>query len=663
MFIKLFSMLRISTILVLSSVFTIFGCGTSSNTVSSDTPRGSASTNVVGVVGGVPVQLDELVSQYERNNISGEKADTTRIRELGEFLDLYLLYRAKLMEAKEKGLFESAEIIQELRQYELQYAIPYWIENEIQDKLIDEYIFRNKREIDATHILIAVPEGATPSDTLYAYNQLIEARNKFLAGEDFEKLSNEYSTIYEGRSMGGPLGYFSAGWAVKQFEDAAFSLDVGQVSMPFSTQFGYHIVLVKDIRERKTDRFVSHIYFNARGGTQEYGDSLYNVANDLYRQLENGADWVQLVQQYSHDQRSIEFDGQIGWINYGAYDNSFTDPVFSVSAEQIGKPRPPIQTVYGIHVIKVDSIRTYNDPQVERAEALATLRNLPSFRDQRGLVLSRIRQEVKEFVFLDNVKLFHGMNSGKDTLRVAETIIPTDIANRVIYELGGKNFTIGDYLAFIKVHSPLMTWSGVNDLLFDAFKDKMVEEKLLEITNERYPDYRKTINNYLEGLAVFKLTEDEVWNYSRTDTAALISMFETKKQEYQFPKRYDIIRMAARTDSLLLAAQSMIISGTDPDSLRIEIPGLSVVRETISDLSNEPFNMLQGLSSGDFTELFDFRNSKNVLYLEKTRDPESMTFEDAFFRLVSEYQPVREATWNNQLRQKFRIQSYPKNIR
>ncbi len=656
-------MRRISSILVLSSVITILGCGTGSNMVNPDSPRRSVSSNVVGVVGGDQVFLEELVSQYERNNITGEKADTTRIRELAEFLDLYLLYRAKLLEAKEQGLFVSEEIIQELRQYELQYAIPYWIENEIQDKLIDEYIFRSKREIDATHILIAVPEGATPSDTLHAYNQLIEARNKFLAGEDFEKLSNEYSTIFDGRSMGGPLGYFSAGWAVKPFEDAAFSLDVGQVSMPFSTQFGYHIVLVKDIRERKTDRFVSHIYFNARSGTQEYADSLFNVANDLYRRLENGDDWAQLVQQYSHDQRSVEFDGQIGWINYGAYDNSFTDPVFAVPNDQIGKPRPPIQTAYGIHVIKVDSVRTYSDPLVERAEALAALRNLPSFRDQRGLVLNRIRQDVKEFVFLDNVKLFYGMNSGKDTIKVADTIIPADVASRVIYELGGQTYTISDYHEFIKSHSPLMTWSGVNDLLFDAFKDKKVEEKLLEITNERYEDYRNTIQNYLEGLAVFKLTEDEVWNYSRTDSASLVSLFESNRSDYQFPRRYDVVRMAARTDSLLNEAQSKILAGANPDSLRNELPGLSVVRETISDLSNEPFNKLQGLTSGNFTEVFDFRSTRNLLFLEKIREPESMTFDEAFFRLVSDYQPIRENTWNNKLRQKFRIQSYPANIR
>lgn len=663
MFIKLSLMRHIIAILVSLSVITAFGCGTGSNMVSSDSPRGSSTSTIVGVVNGTPVQLEELVSQYERNNISGEKDDSTRIRELREFLELYLLYRAKLMEAKEKGLFESEEIISELRQYELQYAIPYWIENEIQDKLIDEYIFRSKLEIDASHILIAIPEGATPSDTLQAYNQLMEARNKFVAGEDFEMLSNEYSTIYDGRSMGGPLGFFSAGWAVKSFEDAAFSLDIGQVSMPFSTQFGYHIILVKDIRERKMDRFVSHIFLNARAGTQEYADSLSNVASTIYQLLQNGAEWAQMVQQYSQDQRSLENDGQIGWINYGAYDNTLTDQIFSVQQDQIGKARPPIETVYGIHVIKVDSIRSHNDPLVERAEALSALRNLPTFRDQRGLVLNRIRQEVKDYVVFENVRIFQGLRADRDSLKVADTIISEDTAQLFVYELGNEQYTIRDYHNFIRDHSPAMTWSGVSDLLFDAFKDKMVEKKLLEITNQRYPDYRFTINNYLEGLTVFKLIEDEVWNYSRTDTAALMSIYDINRQDYQFPRRYDVVRMAAKTDSLLRVAQNAIISGVNPDAIRKDVSGLSVVRETISDLTNEPFNQLQGLNSGAFTDLFDFRSTRNLLFLEKVRAPESMTFDDAFFRLVSEYQPIRENTWNNYLRQKFNIQSFPSNIR
>jgi peptidyl-prolyl cis-trans isomerase SurA len=281
------------------SMAVIAGCGTG-KMAGSGPDRSSVAPEVVGRVGGSAVLFEDLQAQYERNNMSVEKADTTRIREMREFLDLYLLYRAKLMEAKEKGLYESEEIVNELRQYELQYAIPYWVENEIQDQLIDEYIDRINREVDATHILVAVPENATPADTLAAWNQLLEARNKALAGEDFERLSSEYSSMSEGRSMGGPLGYFTAGWAVKPFEDVAFSTPAGQISMPFRTQFGYHIILVKDIRERLKDRFVSHIYFNTRT-TTPIGDSLAAVAQQVYNQLDNGADWAETVAKYSQD--------------------------------------------------------------------------------------------------------------------------------------------------------------------------------------------------------------------------------------------------------------------------------------------------------------------------------------------------------------------------
>jgi len=643
------------------SMAVIAGCGTG-KMAGSGPDRSNVAPEVVGRVGGSAVLFEDLQAQYERNNLSVEKADTTRIREMREFLDLYLLYRAKLMEAKEKGLYESEEIVNELRQYELQYAIPYWVENEIQDQLIDEYIERINREIDATHILVAVPENATPADTLAAWNQLLEARNKALAGEDFERLSSEYSSMSEGRSMGGPLGYFTAGWAVKPFEDVAFSTPAGQISMPFRTQFGYHIILVKDIRERLKDRFVSHIYFNTRT-TTPIGDSLAVVAQQVYNQLDNGADWAETVAQYSQDSRSIEYDGQIGWINYGAYDAVFTDYVFSVKPEDIGTILPPFQSIYGIHILRVDSVKTFPSVQAERDEALAALRNLPSFRDQRGLVLNRIRQEVVETQHQEVLTQFYGLRTGRDSTRIADTNIPENIKSLVIYELDGEKFTIGDYQDYIRTASPATIWSNTTEVLFSNFKDKMVEEKLLEITNERYPDYRNTIQNYLEGLAVFKLTEDEVWNYARTDTASLEKLFNANRSSYQFPIRYDIVRMASRNDSLLIYSQQLLRDGLPTDSLRNRIAGLSVVSETISDLSNEPFDKLQGLAAGDFTDIFEFRNSRNLLFLEGIRQPEQMTFQDAFFRLVSEYQPIREDEWNNFLKRKYSIQSFPQNIR
>lgn len=67
---------------------------------------------------------------------------------------------------------------------------------------------------------------------------LLDRINK---GEKFEKLAEEYS-LDGSRRRGGDLGYFGRGMMVKEFEKAAFALDVGQVSGPVKTEFGYHLI-------------------------------------------------------------------------------------------------------------------------------------------------------------------------------------------------------------------------------------------------------------------------------------------------------------------------------------------------------------------------------------------------------------------------------------
>ena len=69
-------------------------------------------------------------------------------------------------------------------------------------------------------------------------NQLLERIKK---GESFEKLAQENS-IDSSRKRGGDLGFFGRGMMVREFEKAAFGLEVGEVSQVVKTQFGYHII-------------------------------------------------------------------------------------------------------------------------------------------------------------------------------------------------------------------------------------------------------------------------------------------------------------------------------------------------------------------------------------------------------------------------------------
>ena len=88
-------------------------------------------------------------------------------------------------------------------------------------------------EVKASHILVKTEEEAKK---LYD-----EIKN----GASFAKIAEEKSLCPSGQN-GGDLGFFGKGMMVKPFEDAAFSLEVGELSQPVQTQFGWHLIVVTD---------------------------------------------------------------------------------------------------------------------------------------------------------------------------------------------------------------------------------------------------------------------------------------------------------------------------------------------------------------------------------------------------------------------------------
>lgn len=85
-------------------------------------------------------------------------------------------------------------------------------------------------KIEASHILV---------DQKFEIEDLVK---KLAAGESFDKLAQDYSNCPSGKS-GGKLGAFGKGMMVKPFEEAAFALEIGEVSAPVQTQFGYHLIM------------------------------------------------------------------------------------------------------------------------------------------------------------------------------------------------------------------------------------------------------------------------------------------------------------------------------------------------------------------------------------------------------------------------------------
>ncbi|KIQ95754.1 Foldase protein prsA precursor [Anoxybacillus thermarum] len=110
----------------------------------------------------------------------------------------------------------------------------------VSDEELKKYYNEYKPKVKASHILVDDEKTAK------------EMKAKLERGEDFAKLAKEYSKDTGSAQNGGDLGWFGPGKMVEEFEKAAYALNVGEVSDPVKTQFGYHIIKVTDKEEKKS---------------------------------------------------------------------------------------------------------------------------------------------------------------------------------------------------------------------------------------------------------------------------------------------------------------------------------------------------------------------------------------------------------------------------
>ena len=161
-----------------------------------------------------------------------------------------LVYQALLYEdAMEKGMDKEDEFIQVVEKTKESMLKTYALGKllataELKDEDIKKFYEKNKdafkqgESADASHILVEEEDKAR------------EIYEKIKNGGDFEELAKEYSTC-PSKEKGGNLGTFTKGQMVKEFEDAVFENEVGTITEPVKTQFGYHIIKINEKNDAK----------------------------------------------------------------------------------------------------------------------------------------------------------------------------------------------------------------------------------------------------------------------------------------------------------------------------------------------------------------------------------------------------------------------------
>ncbi len=183
---------------------------------------------------------------------------------------------------------------------------------EVNDALIQAYYDENKglftvpEKRHAKHILISV-DAETEEALALAQKTVAEVQEKLAAGESFEALAKTYSQDPGSAESGGDLGLFEQGMMVPEFDEVVFALEIGQVSEPVKTDFGYHIIKLegiepKQVQPLETVKAEVAEQFKMEEAERQYFDLLEQLTTVAYEQsdsLEPAADAVGIPVQTS----------------------------------------------------------------------------------------------------------------------------------------------------------------------------------------------------------------------------------------------------------------------------------------------------------------------------------------------------------------------------
>ena len=263
---------------------------------------------------------------------------------------------------------------------------------------IDQFLERQKKmpsesnEYNVSHILIAVPQAATPDELVTAENRAKEVYDKAVAGEDFGRLAVQFSNAQTALE-GGSLGWRKGPELPTFLAEMIAGMKAGDITQPLRTPSGYHIIRLNEIKGN-TQVIVNQVH--ARHiliKTNELQDDAtveQKLVSIRDRILNKGENFAAVASVVSEDPGSAAEGGDLGWSNPGTFVPEFEKELAQLQPDEISQP---FRTQYGWHIIQLLGRRQFdNTEDLQRQKAFGALREAKAD-EETELWLRRLRDE------------------------------------------------------------------------------------------------------------------------------------------------------------------------------------------------------------------------------------------------------------------------------
>lgn len=484
---------------------------------------------VLMTVAGRKVQAGEFIRMYLKSK------DPDSINGLESYLDLFINFKLKVADAIKNGYDTTETFKNELNGYREQLARNYIFDNKaMKEHILREAYERSLWEVNAWHILVGCPATALPEDTLAAYIKAGEIRDRIVnRNTDFAETAKQYSDDRSAVTNGGNLGYFSVFRMIKPFEDAVYSLKPGEISIPVRSQYGYHIILLADKRPSRGKIKVAHIMKSVPPDNDSIKEAeAKKEINRLYGLLEKGSTFVKLASEYSDHRESAPKGGELDWFGTGEMPPEFSETAFAL--RDSGDFSKPIRTSFGYHIIMLlgrkspdtfDDIRSFLESRVSQTYITE---------QSKRSAVSRLRTDYNYRINTDYLEWFRN-NTDTSLLTGKVRYIRENIPRGNLYTFANQYCTNENFAAYVEKTSSGSYGETLNQIInnmLDNFSANHILQYENSILEEKYPDFRYLINEFHDGILLFDISSEKVWNRSQEDTTGLKNFYNKHKKKF-----------------------------------------------------------------------------------------------------------------------------------
>ena len=608
------------------------------------------------------------------------------------FVNLYADFRLKVHEARDRGLHTREDFITEMAANRSNVALGigpfgaisgegFLFQREVVDRGVQE-IWKRRDSEHKIAVIFTAMNPDNPDDTLRALRRSVDMLKAINNGYDFGRMASDSTDDQQSKLKKGVLGWVTGGMLPSDMEEAIIETKPGSV-YPGVIRLPAGFVLVKVLgRDRRHRVRIAHIAIdvtnNLDGSTNL--EAAREKANEALARLEGGESFESVARELSDDRTSAEHGGDLlAWYTRslgfesrpGKLPPGFEEALFELEP---GEHSGIIEEKgLGLRIAKM--LQSEPISFEEEEEALRTI--------YRRNFFDRDRQEyidglMRERNYMIDPASLEGLLRTIDTARSAADEnwaagIPASTLSRTLFRIGDHSWSVADWVDSVNTNPrfrglPLSRRAVTASIRSIAEAPALVDEAAnLE---ERYPAFRRLMDEFRDGALVFAMEQNEVYNKVKFDDEAGREYYKKHRSNYSSPVELTLSEVYTFTEQAARKVYERVtdrgLDLQDVAAVETERTGYRQKRGLWPSMRAKDSELVTAvLAEDDDPEVGDVYGPLkvgqgwSVVRVEEVREPQPMSYEEARAEVMGDYNDWKEASLREEfldgLRDKFDV--------